>query len=76
MALITYAEICYGIEKSPRKKQEIKEKLNRIVSLIETIQMEMEAAHHYTQIRVLLESAGTIISEREQITNISYRFHH
>jgi tRNA(fMet)-specific endonuclease VapC len=65
ISLITYAEILYGIEKSARKKQERKEKLKDIVSLIQIIPMDIEAAEHYAQIRVFLETNGTIISERD-----------
>lgn len=72
ISLITYAEICYGIEKSPRKKEERREKLNSIVSLIDIIPMDIQAAHHYAKIRVYLEKQGTVISERDlQIASIA-----
>jgi tRNA(fMet)-specific endonuclease VapC len=65
ISLITYAEICYGIEKSAHRKKERKEKLNSIVTLIDIIQMDIQAAHHYANIRVYLENLGTVISERD-----------
>ncbi len=72
ISLITYAEICYGIEKSPHRKKERKEKLKSIVSLIDIIQMDIQAAHHYARIRVYLENQGTVISERDvQIASIA-----
>ena len=72
ISLITYAEICYGIEKSLHRKKERKEKLKSIVSLIDIIQMDIQAAHHYAKIRVYLENHGTVISERDvQIASIA-----
>ena len=72
VSLITYAEICYGIEKSPHKKKERKEKLNSIISVLDIIQMDIQAAHHYAKIRVYLEKLGTVISERDvQIASIA-----
>ena len=72
ISLITYAEIVYGIKKSAHKKQERTEKLKDIVSLIHIIPMDIEAAEHYANIRVFLETNGTIISERDlQIASIA-----
>ncbi len=72
ISLITYAEICYGIEKSPEKQEKRRRKFDAIVSTIEVIQMDIEAAHHYADIRVFLEKQGMMISERDlQIASVA-----
>ena len=72
ISLITYAEICYGIEKSLHRREERREKLKNIGSLIDIIPMDIQAAHRYAKIRVYLERQGAVISERDvQIASIA-----
>jgi len=72
LAAITYAEILYGIEKSPVKKRERTKKIGEIVALLKVFPFEEQAAKHYGIIRANLEKTGTIISERDlQIASIA-----
>lgn len=65
ISIITYAEINYGIEKSPHRKTERKNKINAIVENIKVLPLDMAAAIHYSKIRVHLKKKGIIISERD-----------
>ena len=65
IALITYAEILYGIQKVEKRRDERTKKFDAISSAIEVIPMDVEAAHHYADIRVALEQRGEVISERD-----------
>jgi tRNA(fMet)-specific endonuclease VapC len=65
MALVTFAEILYGIRKSSERQEERSRKLGAITSVIEIRRMDLEAAHHYAEIRVALERRGEVISERD-----------
>jgi tRNA(fMet)-specific endonuclease VapC len=65
IALITYAEIAGGIQKSQEKRERRWAKLRAITKLIEIRPMDLEAAYHYADIRVALEQAGAAISERD-----------
>jgi len=72
LSVITVAEILYGIEKSPHKKKERHNKISLILSQIETVPFDRDAANHYGQIRCHLEKKGTPISERDlQIASIA-----
>lgn len=72
MSTITLAEIYYGIEKSPVKKQERREKLELIKNQLELYPFDELAARRYSVIRTRLEKNGTVISERDlQIASIA-----
>ena len=69
---ITLAEIYYGIEKSPVKKKERRNKIERIYSLLEIYPFDDLAALKYSIIRARLEKDGILISERDlQIASIA-----
>lgn len=69
---ITLAEIYYGIEKSPAKKKERRNKIERIYSLLEIYPFDDLAARKYSIIRTRLEKDGIVISERDlQIASIA-----
>ena len=72
MSTITLAEIYYGIEKSPVKKKERRNKIERIYSLLEIYPFDEPAALKYAIIRTQLEKDGLMISERNlQIASIA-----
>ena len=69
---ITLAEIYYGIEKSPVKKKERRNKIQRICSQLEIYPFDDLAARKYSMIRTQLEKDGIAISERDlQIASIA-----
>lgn len=69
---VTLAEIYYGIEKSPVKKKERRNKIESISSQLEIHPFDELAALKYSIIRSQLEKAGLIISERDlQIASIA-----
>ena len=69
---ITLAEIYYGIEKSPIKKKERRNKIQRIYSQLEIYTFDEPAALKYSIIRTQLEKDGLVISERDlQIASIA-----
>ncbi|MFH1983603.1 MAG: PIN domain-containing protein [Pseudomonadota bacterium] len=65
MSAITFAEILYGIEKSPVRKNERTRKITEIASLLSLYPFEEQAARHYAVIRSRLETEGLIIGERD-----------
>lgn len=72
MSTITLAEIYYGIEKSPVKKNERRNKIERIYALLEIYPFDEPAALKYAIIRTQLEKDGLVISERDlQIASIA-----
>lgn len=72
LSAITLAEILYGIEKSPVKKKERRLKIEKISSLLGVYSFDEAAAEKYAVIRVQLEKASMIISERDtQIASIA-----
>ncbi len=72
MAVITLAEILYGIEKSPHKKKERRNKIELIRSQVDIELFTPEAASRYARIRSSLEKKGIPISERDlQIASIA-----
>jgi tRNA(fMet)-specific endonuclease VapC len=72
VSTVTCAEIFYGIEKSPKKKIERRKKIDMILSLVKIFSMDIDAALHYSRIRVYLEKSGIPISERDlQIASIA-----
>jgi len=69
---VTLAEIYYGIEKSPVKKKERRNKIERISSQLEIHAFDELAARKYAIIRSQLEKNGLVISERDlQIASIA-----
>ena len=69
---ITLAEIYYGIEKSPARKKERHNKIQRICSQLEIYPFDDLAARKYSMIRTQLEKDGIAISERDlQIASIA-----
>lgn len=72
ISVITIAEILYGIEKSPHKKQERMKKISMIRSMLETMSFDEKAAEQYAVVRSTLECEGKVISERDlQIASIA-----
>ena len=72
LSTITLAEILYGIEKSPIKKQERRLKIKQISSLLSICPFDEAAAKEYAVIRTQLEREGRMISERDtQIASIA-----
>ena len=72
LSTITLAEILYGIEKSPVKKEERGEKIHRIMSVLGICSFDEAAAGEYAVIRAQLEREGGAISERDaQIASIA-----
>ena len=65
VSTISLAEILYGIQKSPVKKEERTQKIQRIVSLLDVYSFDENAAPQYAAIRVNLEKRGCVISERD-----------
>jgi tRNA(fMet)-specific endonuclease VapC len=62
---VTLAEIYYGIEKSPAKKKERRNKIEHIHSQLEVYPFDELAARQYSKIRTQLEKDGIVISERD-----------
>jgi len=72
LSTITLAEILYGIEKSPKKKQERRVKIKKISSLLGLYSFDEAAAGKYAIIRAQLERKSVMISERNtQIASIA-----
>ena len=65
MSAITLAEIWYGIEKSPVKKDGRFSKIEKIASLLTVCPFDEAAARNYAFIRAHLEQQGIVISERD-----------
>ena len=65
LSAITLAEILYGIEKSPAKKRERRDKIRRIASLLQLHPFDERAAQQYVIVRCQLEKTGHPISERD-----------
>ena len=71
ISTITLAEILFGIQKSPIKKRERRQKIQRIASHLKIYPFDEPAAHGYATVRVHLEKTGQPISERDtQIASI------
>ena len=69
---VTLAEIYYGIEKSPVKKKERRNRIERISSQLEIHPFDELSARKYAMIRSQLEKSGLVISERDlQIASIA-----
>ena len=65
LSAITLAEIWYGIEKSPVKKEKRRSKIEKISSLLIVHPFDKAAASTYAVIRAQLERQGVRISERD-----------
>lgn len=72
ISTITLAEILYGIEKSPLKKNMRRERIKAICLHVDIFPFDQAAAHEYATIRTYLEKKGIPISERDlQIASIA-----
>lgn len=60
ISAVTYAELRYGVENSPRSAQNLPV-LERFVLPLEILAFDTEAARHYGRIRAALKRAGTPI---------------
>ena len=65
LSSITLAEILYGIEKSPSRKGERRERIARILSQLQLHPFDEAAARRYATVRARLEESGQPISERD-----------
>ena len=65
LSAITLAEILYGIEKPPVRKQERRHKIQQIISLLRLYPFDEKAAGEYAVVRSELERSGSAISERD-----------
>jgi len=69
---VTLAEILYGVEKSPHRKQERYSKVEMIKGLLDLYAFDQASARAYAIIRTQLEKQGVPISERDlQIASIA-----
>lgn len=64
ISVITFGELCYGVEKSQHVERSL-ENLNSIVSLILPIQMSSNVASYYGKIRADLSSKGKTIGAND-----------
>ena len=72
LSSVTLAEILYGIEKSPVKKEERRLKIDQISSVLDLHSLDESSAEEYAVIRSQLEKRGLVISERDtQIASIA-----
>jgi len=63
---IVYAELLYGIELSPQKKQKTRlEQLKRFTQHLTIIPWDENAAIHYSQIRAKLKRTGALIGNMD-----------
>jgi len=65
LSAVTLAEILYGIQKSPVRKRERRQKIQRISSELQIYPFDEAAAEVYAVIRSQLEKDGMGISERD-----------
>lgn len=65
LSSITLAEILYGIEKSPSRKSERRDRIARILSQLQLHPFDEAAARRYATVRARLEESGQPISERD-----------
>jgi tRNA(fMet)-specific endonuclease VapC len=65
LAALTLAEIYCGIEKSPTKKSERRERIEAIRTMLKVHPFDEAAAVKYGAIRAQLEKKGSVISERD-----------
>ena len=60
ISVITKSELLYGVEVSPRRKQD-EPALNAFLSYVEVLEFPDMASSHYAQIRAHLKNLGTMI---------------
>jgi len=65
LSAMTLAEILYGIERSPVRKQERRTRLQQIASVLHLYPFDEDAAEQYAVVRVQLERSGQPMSERD-----------
>ena len=65
LSSITLAEILYGIEKSPSRKGERRDRIASILSQLHLHPFDEAAARRYARVRSRLEESGQPISERD-----------
>lgn len=61
---ITYAELVHGVEKSLQKRKNL-EVLTHFLKHLEILEWGQDAAQYYGQIRVVLETQGTLIGNMD-----------
>ncbi len=64
ISVITKSELLYGIEVSPRRKQD-ETALNGFLRYIEVLEFPDEASSHYAAIRADLKRSGTMIGAND-----------
>ena len=72
LSSITLAEILYGIEKSPARKGQRRDRITSILSQLQLHPFDEAAARRYARVRAHLEESGQPISERDtQIASVA-----
>lgn len=64
MSVITKSELLYGVEMSPRRRQD-QAALSAFLGYVEVLDFPDAAALHYAQIRAELKNAGTMIGAND-----------
>ena len=64
MSVITHGELLTGLARKPGATQ-LAERLKRLCIAVPTLELPLEAAHHYAQARATLESKGTPIGSND-----------
>ena len=64
ISVITKSELMYGVEVSPRRKQD-QAALDAYLRHVEVLEYPDEAALHYAQIRAALKASGTMIGAND-----------
>lgn len=64
ISAITKSELLYGVEVSPRRKQD-EAALDAYLKYVEVLAYPDEAARHYAQIRAKLKATGTMIGAND-----------
>jgi tRNA(fMet)-specific endonuclease VapC len=64
ISIVTKSELLYGIETSPRKRQD-EESLQEYLSYVTVLDFPDEAALHYAQIRAHLKRRGEMIGSND-----------
>ena len=64
ISVITKSELLYGVEVSPRRRQDLAA-LNALLGYLEVLDFPDAAALHYAQIRADLKNTGTMIGAND-----------
>ncbi|MGA7566793.1 MAG: type II toxin-antitoxin system VapC family toxin [Terriglobales bacterium] len=64
VSVITKSELLYGVEVSPRRKQD-QTALNAFLNYVEVLEFPDKASSHYAQIRAHLRKLGTMIGSND-----------